>query len=210
VSLYNETNGEGILPTPTIGGVGLLSDYSKMARIGFAGEGEPILLIGAPDWWGTHLGQSIYARELCGIKTGAPPPVDLAAEKRAGDLVRILIRDGRATAVHDCSDGGLAVALAEMAMASGIGAKVNQLEGGDPIAQFFGEDQGRYLVTIKREFLESFFDQIYPYAGVFAPWIGTTGGTLLKLGDARGIPVSELRSAHEGWFPGYMAGEIAA
>jgi phosphoribosylformylglycinamidine synthase II len=210
VSLYNETNGQGILPTPTIGGVGLLSDYSKSARIGFAAEGEPILLIGAPDWWGTHLSQSIYARELFGRKDGPPPPVDLAHEKKAGDLVRLLIRDGRATAVHDLSDGGLAVALAEMAMASGIGAKINQLEGGDPVAQFFGEDQGRYLVTIRRDFLESFFDQIYPYAGVFAPWIGTTGGTLLKLGEARGIPVSELRTAHEGWFPKYMAGEIAA
>jgi len=112
--------------------------------------------------------------------------------------------------VHDLSGGGLAMGLAEMAMASGIGAKINQLEGGDPIPQFFGEDQGRYLVTVRRDFLESFYDQIYPYTGLFVPWIGTTGGTLLKLGNARGVPVSELRSAHEGWFPAFMAGEIAA
>ena len=210
VSLYNETNGPGILPTPTIGGVGLLANRRRSATIGFAGEGEPILLVGAPDWWGTHLGQTLYMRELFGRKDGPPPPVDLAAEKKAGDLVRILVRDGKATAVHDLSGGGLAVALAEMAMASGIGAKINQLEGGDPIPQFFGEDQGRYLVTIRRDFLESFYDQIYPYTGLFVPWIGTTGGTLLKLGNARGIPVSELRTAHEGWFPAYMAGEIAA
>jgi phosphoribosylformylglycinamidine synthase II len=207
VSLYNETNGKGILPTPTIGGVGLLPDWRKMARIGFAGEGQPILLLGAPDWWGTHLGQSIYLRDLFGRRDGTPPPVDLAHEKKVGDLVRILIRDGLATAVHDLSSGGLAVALAEMAIASGIGAEVNQLDGGDPIPLFFGEDQGRYLVTLEPERLDHFFEEIYPYAGIFAPWIGTTGGAALTLGEARPLPVSDLKAAYEGWFPAYMAGE---
>jgi phosphoribosylformylglycinamidine synthase len=210
VSLYNETNGRGILPTPTIGGVGLLPDWSRSARLGFAAEDEAILLVGAPDWWGTHLGQSIYLRDLFGRADGPPPPVDLGHEKKAGDLVRILIRDGHATAVHDLSDGGLAVGLAEMAMASGIGATVNQLEGGDPIPQFFGEDQGRYLVTVRRDFLDRFYDEIYPYAGLFVPWIGTTGGTALKLGAARALPVAELKAAHEAWFPAYMAGPAAA
>src|SRR6218665_2560162 len=87
VSLYNETNGRGILPTPTIGGVGLLPDWNRMARIGFAGADQVILLVGAPDWWGTHLGQSIYLRDLFDRKDGPPPPVDLAHEKKAGDLV---------------------------------------------------------------------------------------------------------------------------
>ncbi len=119
VSLYNETNGRGILPTPTIGGVGLIPDWGRMARASFAAEGEAILLFGAPDWWGTHLGQSIYLRELFKRKDGTPPPVDLEHERKVGDLVRILIRDGVATAVHDLSDGGLAMGLAEMAMASG-------------------------------------------------------------------------------------------
>lgn len=124
--------------------------------------------------------------------------------------MRILIRDGHATAAHDLSDGGLAIGLAEMAMASGIGATVNQLEGGDPIPQFFGEDQGRYLVTVRRDFLDRFYDEIYPYAGLFVPWIGTTGGAALKLGAARAIPVAELKAAHEAWFPTYMAGPAAA
>ncbi|WP_395820033.1 AIR synthase-related protein, partial [Devosia sp.] len=159
------------------------------------------------DWWGTHLGQSIYLRDIFGRRDGPPPPVDLAHERKVGDLVRILIRDGLATAVHDLSDGGLAVGLAEMAMASGIGATVNQLDGGDPIPLFFGEDQGRYLVTMPREKLDYFFEEIYPYAGIFAPWIGTTGGTDLVLGEARPIPVAELKSAHENWFPTYMQGE---
>ncbi|WP_421759642.1 phosphoribosylformylglycinamidine synthase subunit PurL [Devosia sp.] len=208
VSLYNETNGRGILPTPTIGGVGLLPDWSKMARIGFAAEGEAILLFGAPDWWGTHLGQSIYLRDLFGRREGTPPPVDLDHEKKVGDLVRILIRDGVATAVHDLSSGGLALGLAEMAMASGIGAKVNQLDGGDPIPLFFGEDQGRYLVTMSRDNLDKFYEEVYPYAGVFAPWIGNTGGTTLTLGEARPVPVADLKAAHESWFPNYMQGEI--
>jgi phosphoribosylformylglycinamidine synthase len=207
VSLYNETNGKGILPTPTIGGVGLIPDWRKMARVGFAAEGEPILLFGAPDWWGSHLGQSIYLRDIFGRTEGTPPPVDLAHEKKVGDLVRILIRDGLATAVHDCSDGGLAVALAEMAMASGIGAEVNQLDGGDPIPLFFGEDQGRYVVTLAPDKLDYFYEEIYPFAGIFVPWIGTTGGSSLKLGEARAVPVEELKAAHESWFPQYMAGE---
>ncbi|MFZ1772907.1 MAG: phosphoribosylformylglycinamidine synthase subunit PurL [Rhizobiaceae bacterium] len=203
VSLYNETNGRGILPTPTIGGVGLIPDWSKMARIGFAGDNECVLLVGAPPSWGTHLGQSIYLRDVHGRSDGPPPPVDLAAEKRTGDFVRSLIRSGLATAVHDCSDGGLALALAEMAMASGTGAEVNQLNDCDPIAVFFGEDQGRYVVTVRRDDLDEVHDQA-KFSGVFSPWIGTTGGTALKLGDARAISVAELKSAHESWFPDFM------
>jgi len=204
VSLYNETNGQGILPTPTIGGVGLIRDWSKMARIGFAAQGEAILLVGAPASWGTHLAQSVYMRDLHGRTDGPPPPVDLEHEKKVGDFVRALIADGIATAVHDLSDGGLAVGLAEMAMASGIGATVNQLKDLSPIPAFFGEDQGRYLVTIPRDRVDWFFEERNKDTGIFAPWIGTTGGTELKLGEARAIPVSEMTDAHESWFPRFM------
>jgi phosphoribosylformylglycinamidine synthase subunit PurL len=203
VSLYNETNGTGILPTPTIGGVGLLPDWSKMARIAFATEDECILLAGAPATWGTHLAQSAYMRDLFGRTDGPAPHVDLAREKAAGLFVRGLIRDGLATAVHDCSDGGLALALAEMAMASGIGSEVNERKSSSVAAQFFGEDQGRYVVTVKREHLNEVHARA-DKAGVFAPLIGTTGGNELKLGSARPILVSELKSAHESWFPGFM------
>ncbi len=203
VSLYNETNGTGILPTPTIGGVGLINDWSKMARIAFANEGECILLVGAPDSWGTHLGQSIYMRDIHGRTDGPAPQVDLVAERKAGDFVRKLIREGAATAVHDCSDGGLALALAEMAMASGIGASVNQLNGFDSIPVFFGEDQGRYVVTVRRDDLDG-IQEAAEDAGVFAPWIGNTSGTTLKLGGARAISVSELKQTHESWFPDFM------
>ena len=126
VSLYNETNGRAILPTPTIGGVGLLDEFTKSMTLAFKAEGEAILLIGETHGW---LGQSLYLREICGREEGAPPPVDLAAEQRNGDFVRGLIRDGLVTAVHDVSDGGLLVALAEMAMASGIGAVLEAPSG---------------------------------------------------------------------------------
>jgi phosphoribosylformylglycinamidine synthase len=207
VSLYNETNGQGILPTPTIGGVGLLADWSKMARIGFAAENQPILLIGCPPAWGTHLGQSVYLRDIHGRADGPPPPVDLAQEKKVGDFVRKLIVSGVVSACHDISDGGLAVALAEMAMASGIGADIPGLVDVDPIPVWFGEDQGRYLVALNLDPHQEEIEEVWDEAkalGIFAPWIGSTGGKDLKLGDARAIPVSELTTAHESWFPGFM------
>src|ERR1700719_2863780 len=143
VSLYNETNGRAILPTPSIGGVGLLADFTGSATLAFKAAGEAIFLVGQSQGW---LGQSLYLRDICGREEGAPPPVDLAAEKRNGDFVRSLIERKIATAVHDLSDGGLLVALAEMAMASGIGAALEAA----PFAAhafWFGEEQGRYVVT---------------------------------------------------------------
>ncbi|MBS3647132.1 phosphoribosylformylglycinamidine synthase subunit PurL [Pseudaminobacter sp. 19-2017] len=203
VSLYNETNGRGILPTPTIGGVGLIRDWSKMARIRFAAAGEVILLIGAPAGWGSHLGQSIYLRDIHGRSDGPPPPVDLAHEKAVGDFVRALITKGQATAVHDLSDGGLAVALAEMAMASGIGAECELPSSADPIAVWFGEDQGRYLVTAAHGAVRAILEKAAQH-GVAAATVGRTGGFELKLAGARAIPVSELKQAHEAWFPNFM------
>ncbi|MGE0501878.1 MAG: phosphoribosylformylglycinamidine synthase subunit PurL [Rhizobiaceae bacterium] len=206
VSLYNETAGRGILPTPTIGGVGLIDDWSRMARIGFAAEGETILLVGAPAAWGSHLGQSIYMRDIHRRTDGAPPPVDLGHERIVGDFVRALIREGVATAVHDVSDGGLAVALAEMAMASSIGATAHLPVATDPIPVWFGEDQGRYLVTVSsvdKSLLRELADEAREN-GFIAPIVGTTGGAELKLQGARAIPVATLKAAHEAWFPAFM------
>src|ERR1700710_2035792 len=138
VSLYNETNGHGILPTHSIGGVGLLDDFTKSATLAFKDGGEAILLIGDTQGW---LGQSVYLRDVCGREEGAPPPVDLAAEKRNGDVVRGMIHAGTATAVHDVSDGGLLIALAEMAIAGGVGATLETDAGPVPHAFWFGEDQ---------------------------------------------------------------------
>ncbi|WP_404403273.1 phosphoribosylformylglycinamidine synthase subunit PurL [Pelagibacterium halotolerans] len=203
VSLYNETNGRGILPTPTIAGVGLIPDSSKMARKGFAEEGDVILLVGAPEGWGSHLGQSAYLRDLHGRREGTAPHVDLDAEKAAGQFVLSLIHDGLATAVHDLSDGGLGLGLAEMAIAGNIGATIDA-PAGNPVAAFFGEDQNRYLVTVKPEDAE----KVIAPAPVSAIRIGTTGGDSLKLGAARAISVADLVAAYEGWFPAFMGATI--
>ncbi|MEQ8449619.1 MAG: phosphoribosylformylglycinamidine synthase subunit PurL [Nitratireductor sp.] len=206
VSLYNETNGQAILPTPTIGGVGLICDWQKMARIAFAGEGDTIVLIGAPENWGAHLGQSVFLRDVCGRVDGPPPPVDLAHEKRAGAFVRGLIADGLATAVHDLSDGGLALGLAEMAIASGIGARIDLPGGIAVLPALFGEDQGRYLMTVPAAETERFFAERVAKAQVSAVAIGRTGGDELKLGGTRAISVQQLKTAHESWFPRFMNG----
>jgi len=204
VSLYNETNGVAIPPTPAIGGVGLLPDVTKMATLAFKAPNEAIILVGAPASWGSHLGQSIYLRELHDREDGPPPPVDLTHEQRTGNFVRGLIRDGLATAVHDLSDGGLAVALAEMAMASGIGAAISPPSGLELISALFGEDQGRYLVTARREDRDEIGIR-GEQSGVSTSWIGDTGGDRIILGPVN-VAIDRLREAHEGWFPGYMSG----
>ena len=201
VSLYNETNGRAILPTPTIGGVGVLDNFEKSATIAFKAADQAILLIGETKGW---LGQSIYLRDICEREEGAPPPVDLAAERRNGDFVRALIAEGTATAVHDVSDGGLLVALAEMAMASGIGAELET----PPIAAhafWFGEDQARYVVTAEPGKAARILDRAKA-AGVPVRELGTTGGDALTVAGERAVPVAKLRERFEGWLPAFMAG----
>jgi phosphoribosylformylglycinamidine synthase len=203
VSLYNETNGRAILPTPTIGGVGLVDDFTKSATLAFKAADEAILLIGETTGW---LGQSLYLREICEREEGAPPPVDLAAERRNGDLVRALIAEGIASAVHDVSDGGVLIALAEMAMASGIGAELDRVPS-PAHAFWFGEDQGRYLVTVAAGAAEKVMARART-AGAPVRQLGLTGGEALTLEGERPIPVARLRERFEGWLPAYMAGGI--
>jgi phosphoribosylformylglycinamidine synthase subunit PurL len=200
VSLYNETNGKAILPTPTIGAVGLLDDFTKSMTLAFKAEGEAILLIGETRGW---FGQSLYLREVCGREEGAPPPVDLAAERRHGDFVRGLIGGGLVTAVHDVSDGGLLIALAEMAIASGIGAVLEAPLGVPAYGFWFGEDQARYVVTAKDP------DPIMRCAntaGVKLTRLGATGGAFLTIEGAKPMPIAALQQRSESWLPAYMTG----
>jgi phosphoribosylformylglycinamidine synthase len=204
VSLYNETNGRGILPTPSIGGVGLLDDFTKSASLAFKAEGECILLIGETKGW---LGQSVYLRDVCGREEGAPPPVDLAAEKRNGDVVRGMIHAGTATSVHDVSDGGLLVALAEMAMAGGIGARLDAApESIVPHAWWFGEDQARYIVTVHERDLLSVFTKLKAVE-VPCSQIGLTGGQEIAIAGERAVHIKALQHGFESWLPDYMAGK---
>jgi phosphoribosylformylglycinamidine synthase len=239
VSLYNESKatggGSAILPTPAIGGVGILEDLDDMASIPFKDEGHAIVVLGGfrdngdvlwnaksgePDLpamraegsigaIGSHLGQSTWLREIRGLEDGAPPPVDLALERKVGEFVRSLIEAARCTAVHDISDGGAAIALAEMCMASGIGATVRTL--GDSLLDMYGEDQSRYIVTMtftEREEWEAFKAEC-DQAGVSADWIGFTGGTSFSWKDDEDrilfdLPVASLREANDRFFREWM------
>ncbi|MGZ5922008.1 MAG: phosphoribosylformylglycinamidine synthase subunit PurL, partial [Rhizomicrobium sp.] len=202
-SLYNETNGEGILPTPAIGGVGLLKDVSKLASIGFKHDGDVIILIGETQG---HLGQSIYLREIEGKEEGGAPPVDLAAEKKHGDFVRRLIEQGRVDTVHDLSDGGLLVAVAEMALKGNIGADIGQAALADAIPFFFGEDQARYLIAAPFAEAEKIVQEARD-AYIPVTELGKTGGDAITVNDKDRVTLSKLRDAHEGWFPRFMGRE---
>ncbi len=204
VSLYNETNGRGILPTPSIGGVGLLDDFTKSATLAFKAGNEAILLIGDTQGW---LGQSVYLRDICGKEEGAPPPVDLTIEKRNGDVVRGMIKGGTATAVHDVSDGGLLVALTEMAMASGIGAILDAPPDEIvPHAWWFGEDQARYVVTVQEEHLLPVLSKLKA-VGVPCHVIGKTGGDAIAVEGETPVSIASLKAGHENWLPAYMSGK---
>ncbi|PRH86992.1 phosphoribosylformylglycinamidine synthase subunit PurL [Labrys okinawensis] len=201
VSLYNETNGRGILPTPTIGGVGLVDDVAVTASIAFKAEGETVMLVGGP---GTWLGQSIWLAEILKREEGAPPPVDLAVEKRHGDFIRSQIRAGNLKTCHDISDGGLAVAVAEMALGRGIGADLSKApQGSEPHAFWYGEDQARYVVAVAAEKAEA-FAKAAAEAGVPVTTLGTTGGDALILPEGRPILVSALSERHESFLPTLM------
>ncbi|EFO30692.1 phosphoribosylformylglycinamidine synthase II [Roseibium sp. TrichSKD4] len=199
VSLYNETHGQAILPTPAIGGVGLLPDVTIRATAAFEKDGDAIIVIGGK---GTHLGASQYLSDVLGREEGAPPPVDLAKEKQTGQLVRQFIGAGRVTSVHDISSGGLGVALTEMAMVSSIGASVKV--DGPAHAALFGEDQARYVVTVSEDKVATLLQDASD-AGIEAEKIGSTGGKDLTVEGILTISVETLQKAHETWFPNYMA-----
>ena len=200
VSFYNETDGQAILPTPVIGGLGLIEDLDRVATIAYRREGLALVLIGETFGW---LGSSLYLRTVCGREEGAPPPVDLATERRNGELVRAWIAAGEIEACHDLADGGLAVALAEMVLASGIGADLELPPDWDH-GWLFGEDQGRYLLAVAPGRLGALLAAA-TRQGVLARRVGTTGGGALTLAGGDAICLHELARVHEGWLPALMA-----
>ncbi|SOD90034.1 phosphoribosylformylglycinamidine synthase subunit PurL [Caenispirillum bisanense] len=206
VSLYNETQGQPIMPTPAIGAIGLIDDLDTMATIAFKDDDDIILVFGETlgERGAGWLAQSLYLRELLGREDGAPPPVDLAHERKVGDHVRGLIRARRVTACHDVSDGGLLVALTEMALAGGMGFEI-KTDPGPRHAYLFGEDQGRYIVTVKETDVAAIVAEAEE-AKVPVRVLGFTGGDHVVVDGVAGPAVAQLRAVNEAWMPAYMAG----
>jgi phosphoribosylformylglycinamidine synthase len=215
VSLYNETKNEdgsslAILPTPAIGGVGMLDDWEKSATIGFKAEGDLIVVVGDPTYGGTEVSQSVWLREIHGRKDGPSPVADLDKELRNGRFVRNAISRNEVTAAHDISDGGIAVALAEMALAGNFGADIQMYTDFD--RSYFAEDQARYVLTID----EKTFDALLERAaaeGVQFHGIGRVRGVSLLFRADEGhvrtkVSLADLRAAHESFFPKLMDSEL--
>ena len=212
VSLYNESKatggGSAILPTPAIGAIGLLADWRKNATIAFKGSGDIILAVGTRRG---DLGQSLWLRECHGREEGPPPRVDLMLERKAGDLIRAGIEAGQLSAVHDVSDGGIAVTLAEMALAGDLGAMIDRKQPFDCAHSFFAEDQGVYVVTVHDHALVDFLAEAHA-AGVEAEPLGRTGGKRLifeRPDRDDVVALADLRAAHEGFFAALMGSDAA-
>ena len=223
VSLYNESKatggGSAILPTPAIGGVGLLKDWRQSATVAFKKDADKILLIGADPKADPEIGQSLWLDVCRGRREGAPPTVDLVRERANGEFVRELVAEGYVTAVHDVSDGGILVAVAEMALAGNIGARLQTRAFEDEVDSeivrhdwsMFGENQGRYVVTepLDRDVVEKLARE----RGIGCCFIGWTGGDSIYIGTAEEatdgeIALDELRAAHEGFLPALMSNEL--
>jgi phosphoribosylformylglycinamidine synthase subunit PurL len=201
VSFYNETQGKAIKPVPGIGGVGLLKNYDRRADIALKREGDSIFLIGETKG---HLGASIFLKEVLGREEGAPPPVDLALEKKHGDFVRALITEGLVDTAHDLADGGLAAGLADMCLAGNRGAVIDlKAPGIPPHAWLFGEDQARYLVACRPENEAPVLEKAKA-KGILIAKAGTAGGAALKISGAIDVPLKDLNNASEDWFTNYM------
>ena len=204
VSLYNETDGEAIQPCPVIGMVGLIDNWKQAVGAGFTAPDKAIFVIGQTaemtDGW---LGNSVFARVIAEREGGAPPPVDLDKEKAHGQFVQAQITAGQITTCHDIGDGGLLVAVAEMALSGAVGAALSHPDGDTVLAWAFGEDQARYIVQV---------DDAEAFAALLAEQaidgcqIGTTlAHQTLTVGQNVTISIEELRTRHEGKLPQMMA-----
>ncbi|MEO0343644.1 MAG: phosphoribosylformylglycinamidine synthase subunit PurL [Pseudomonadota bacterium] len=191
VSLYNETDGQAILPTPTIGGVGLLE--SGIDPLGYSAvDGAYLIQIGGQ---GTHLGQSAFLKECFDREDGDAPKVDLIAERTAGEFVRLAHREGWLLAAHDIGDGGLALALAEICVAGNVGIALN----GFDIESLFGEDQGRYLLVIDAS-SQAGLTELAKAKALPIQYLGQFEGEALSINSAN-VPVRALRDLQSASLP---------
>ena len=200
VSLYNETNGVAIYPTPTIGGVGILKNINNMMTLNFKNTENIIAVVGETSG---HLSQSALIYDVMGNKEGPPPQINLKEEKKNGLFVSDLIKNKLVAAVHDVSHGGIIVTVAEMCMASNIGAKI-KVSGSniDKIKYLFSEDQARYLIEISKKNLEK-VKKIANTKKIKIDIIGNTQSEIFEVENDLKISVKELKTKNESWFKNY-------
>lgn len=202
VSLYNETNGIGIPPTPAIGGIGLIDDIANQATVALQDEGDEIIVIGETTG---HVGQSLYQELQTGDFNGAPPSVDLELERKHGDAVRDLILEGRLKSVHDTSDGGLLVALAEKCLAGKKGAQLKDISGDIPTGSFWlGEDQGRYVVSVTTGQADALIAELAE-KGIPAFHLGAVSGSEITIENNGSLPLAQLSAKFEAYLPNLLA-----
>jgi phosphoribosylformylglycinamidine synthase II len=202
VSLYNETEAGAVYPTPVVGMVGVLEDVRHHATPAFKREGDMVVVIGNRS--GVSLAGSEYLEIIHGRVAGKPPEPDLAAEKKTADLVRNMIRSGLVDTAHDVSGGGELVALAEMALAGGLGIEYEEdkLErmiagrvGGRADVALFGEEPGGFVVAVSLERWDELQDALAEVPGY--DQIGTVGGDRFKIGDLVDVSLQDLKGAYE-------------
>ena len=203
VSLYNETRGQPIYPTPMVGMIGKLDDVQQTTTIAFKRAGDAIVLLGPQT---DDCGGSEYLAAVHGMVTGHAPPLDLDMEARVQAVCRQLIRAGLVSSAHDCSQGGLAVALAESAIAGDIGFQVDVPGAGRTDGCLFGEGQSRIVISLPEEHLSA---ARAIAAGAAVPWalIGRTQGDALVLGDKVRVPLASARQAWQNGVAEALAAE---
>ena len=197
VSLYNETNGEGIYPTPAIGGVGLIKDISKTKTIAFKQNNSLVYAIGKTKG---HLGNSQYLSIIQNKELGSTPVIDLSKELKNGKFILELVNQNLSLSTHDIGEGGLLIAATEMSLSSGIGITIDCAIKNHEF--FFGEDQGRYLIEINKQ-NEDTLKKLSSDHGVFIEYIGQTKDDVIEIKEYGKISIQELKNNHEKWFPDF-------
>ena len=199
VSLYNETNGVGIKPTPTIGGVGLIQDVNNTMTYGLKSSDNLLIVVGETKG---HVHQSALCHDILHLKKGPPPTMNLKEEKKNSLFIRDVIEKKLAQSVHDVSDGGIALAIAEMCMAGKIGAKIStNLTGPERVKYLFGEDQARYVIEIKQEHLNNLV-QIAKEQEISMTQLGSTNLEQFAIDEIK-ISVDEMIKLNNNWFYNY-------
>ncbi|PDH18112.1 MAG: phosphoribosylformylglycinamidine synthase II, partial [Pelagibacterales bacterium MED-G44] len=201
VSFYNQTKEVGIKPTPVIGGVGLIKDYTKMITMNFKNEGNIILVIGKTEG---HIDQSLFARTILDEKNGPPPEINLFNEKNNGETILKLIENDYIKSAHDVSLGGILMGISKMCINGDIGIEIKKPNSLlSKFEYFFSEDQGRYIIEIAKSDLKKVTSFLEKNA-VHYDEIGTLKGKSINFDEKTIVPIDELRTYNSNWLTDYM------